>query len=202
MPTGYTDKIKDGITFQEFAMNCARAFGACLSMRDDPTSTPIPEEFEPSPYHAEQLEKAVQEVDDFNNLTDRQLQHMFKQCVSDGIKRQSTYIKEKNELREKYEEMLDKVHQFEPPTSEHTEYKNFMINQITESIKFDCNNKYDEELIEDLEKMTFDEWYENQVEVLNRAVEYHMEQKEKEEKRCLDRSMWVIELREAIMEVE
>ena len=36
MPTGYTDKIKDGITFKEYAMGCARAFGALITMRDNP----------------------------------------------------------------------------------------------------------------------------------------------------------------------
>jgi hypothetical protein len=35
MPTGYTDKIKDGISFEEFVLSCARQFGACISMRDD-----------------------------------------------------------------------------------------------------------------------------------------------------------------------
>lgn len=45
MPTGYTAAIKYGITFKEFALDCARNFGACISMRDEPRETPIPDEF-------------------------------------------------------------------------------------------------------------------------------------------------------------
>lgn len=36
MPTGYTADIKDGIDFKTYAMNCARAFGACVMLRDEP----------------------------------------------------------------------------------------------------------------------------------------------------------------------
>jgi len=37
MPTGYTADLNDGkqVTFQEFTMKCARAFGALIEMRDD-----------------------------------------------------------------------------------------------------------------------------------------------------------------------
>ena len=34
MPTGYTYKIGEGASFKEFVMACARAFGACVEMRD------------------------------------------------------------------------------------------------------------------------------------------------------------------------
>jgi hypothetical protein len=49
MPTGYTDCVRSGevTEFADFAMKCARAFGACIEMRDEPSGTPIPEAFEP-----------------------------------------------------------------------------------------------------------------------------------------------------------
>ena len=34
MPTGYTADIKDGIDFKTYAMNCARAFGARVMLRE------------------------------------------------------------------------------------------------------------------------------------------------------------------------
>lgn len=40
MPTGYTDAIKDGISFNQFILSCARAFGALITMRDEPSSVP------------------------------------------------------------------------------------------------------------------------------------------------------------------
>ena len=50
MPIGYTSKLHDGDQpFNEFIMSCARAFGALVTMRDDPNDAPIPE-FEVSEY--------------------------------------------------------------------------------------------------------------------------------------------------------
>ena len=60
MPTGYTAAIADGVTFEQFALNCARAFGALIDMRDEPSDAPIPERFEPSNYH----EKKIAEIND------------------------------------------------------------------------------------------------------------------------------------------
>ena len=34
MPTGYTARIKDGMEFKEYALEYARAFGACLSLQE------------------------------------------------------------------------------------------------------------------------------------------------------------------------
>ena len=43
MPTGYTADIQDGkiTTLREYALSCARAFGALIMMRDDPHDAPI-----------------------------------------------------------------------------------------------------------------------------------------------------------------
>jgi len=63
MPTGYTAKLMEsGQTFQDFVMQCARAFGACVMMRDDPMDAPIPERFEPSDYNVKRLAEAKAEL--------------------------------------------------------------------------------------------------------------------------------------------
>ncbi len=58
MPTGYTADIAKGITFQQYAWSCARAFGALVMMRDEPSDAPIPEAFTPSDYHVKALAEA------------------------------------------------------------------------------------------------------------------------------------------------
>lgn len=35
MPTGYTSSIKDGISFENFVLKCARNFGACIAWRKE-----------------------------------------------------------------------------------------------------------------------------------------------------------------------
>ena len=48
-------------------MDCARAFGACIMMRDESVDAPIPEEFKPSTYHIEELEKAKSDLKKVSN---------------------------------------------------------------------------------------------------------------------------------------
>jgi hypothetical protein len=56
MPTGYTAKLmEEGQSFPEFAMRCARNFGALIMMRDESLDVPIPEQFEPSDYYRKKL---------------------------------------------------------------------------------------------------------------------------------------------------
>ena len=58
MPSGYTENIYYGkeVTFKDFALGCARAFGACVMQRDDPADVKpkiMPEES----YHTEKLKE-------------------------------------------------------------------------------------------------------------------------------------------------
>ena len=71
MPTGYTAGVQDGTVtdFSEFALQCARNFGALVTMRDDPWSTPIPERFEASEYARTAVVEAQQKLDEFHKLT-------------------------------------------------------------------------------------------------------------------------------------
>lgn len=52
MPTGYTSPLYEGkeISFEQFALRCARNFGALVMMREEPLDTPIPEKFNPCEY--------------------------------------------------------------------------------------------------------------------------------------------------------
>ena len=45
MPTGYTAGILEGETFEQYALQCAKAFGALVMMRDEPSDAPIPDQF-------------------------------------------------------------------------------------------------------------------------------------------------------------
>lgn len=55
----------ENFTFPEFAMRCARNFGALIMMRDEPLDAPIPEKFEPSGYYKKEYEKAKAAYEDF-----------------------------------------------------------------------------------------------------------------------------------------
>ncbi len=53
MPTGYTQAIVDNpnLSFKSFVLQCSRAFGALVTMRDDDNNAPIPDEIKPDDYH-------------------------------------------------------------------------------------------------------------------------------------------------------
>ncbi len=59
MPTGYTAGIIDGTTttFQQFAKQCIRNFGATIHMRDEPSDVEYIERI-PSDFHTKAIEEA------------------------------------------------------------------------------------------------------------------------------------------------
>ena len=79
MPTGYTADVADGkITeFTEYALQCARAFGACIMLRDDPVSSEIPE-FEPSDYSAKELAEAEKDLSQFLAMNESQRRELHE----------------------------------------------------------------------------------------------------------------------------
>lgn len=73
MPSAYTAPVQDGkITeFKDFAILCARAFGACIDMRDDPLDKPIPEAFSPvTKHYDEALATATNKLAALRAMTD------------------------------------------------------------------------------------------------------------------------------------
>lgn len=195
MPTGYTAAIKDGITFKEFALNCARNFGACISMRDEPSGTPIPDKFIPNDYHLNK-KKELQEEYSLLSLEDNGF--WLKKVISDTTKKEDQRIKwnnEKLELKNKYLIMLNQVNDWVPPSSDHIHMKEFMVQQIEESIEWDCDVTYYSEptkLPDALE-------YKNQtLRELEKDIAYHSKQHEEEVERVAQRNNWIKLLRESL----
>lgn len=192
MPTGYTAAIKDGISFEEFAMRCARNFGECIMMRDEPSGTPIPEKFEPSPYHVsklkdlyielKRLESTCGEVAEGNSLTD----------FTAEMDRYNDLIEEKNSLREKYNDMLLRAKSWEPPSPNHNGMKAFMIDQIKQSIDFDLYEP------DHPVKLTGDSWLQRRLEKTKKDIQYHTKKNIEEIARIKDRNKWIELLRESL----
>ena len=71
MPTGYTAMLTEEkeITFEDFALKCARAFGALIEMRDESLDAKIPEEFKVTEYHTVELNRAIEKLNDVYKIT-------------------------------------------------------------------------------------------------------------------------------------
>ena len=195
MPTGYTEKIQEGISFDDFIMRCARAFGACITMREAPNNAKIPEEFKPSNYYKKARDKAKIELALYENLTIDQAEERAKKSYIAELQQNLEYILKKEDMKQKYEAMLEKVKNWTPPTPEHTDLKVFMIQQITDSIKFDCGDYYFQHppILESGKK-----YKQSRIEMCKKDIKYYSEEYIKEVDRTNKRNKWIKELRNSI----
>ena len=198
MPTGYTAAIKDGITFEQFTLNCARAFGALICMRDDPADAPIPEQFEPSDYSAERLKEVMAAISALEAMTIVEKHAQAKKDYDDEWARIDKAIADKIDLLAKYTAMLYHVNAWIPPTPEHEELKEFMRKQIIQSTEFDCDIEYYRKSRPDLHSGQV--WADKRMESLQDSVKYHTKACTEEVKRTDERNAWVKVLRMSLKE--
>lgn len=198
MPTGYTAFIGDNndVDVKQFMLNCSRAFGALIHMRDDSMKKEIhlPEV---DPYYSDRLTEALENHQAFIKLSEDEVRAMYIEELSENKKKEEAYELEKKKLKAKYEIYLNAIIRWEPPTPDHNEYKNFMIDQITESIDFDCKS-YSVYTID----ISFEEWYDNKLDSLTRNVDYYGQEFDKHQKKILGARKWIKTLMESIENVD
>lgn len=196
MPTGYTAKLYEGEeqTFPDFAMTCARAFGALIEMRDMGLDARIPDEFEPPTYHEKEIRIAKARLATLGEMTPENAARHAKEDYDQAVIAREKAETERNARRERYEAMLADVDKWQPPTEEHQGLKTFMADQLRESIKFDCGMDY----WPDLPTLDGAEWMAQQVAKAERDVAYHTEEHQKELERTESRNAWVRALRESL----
>lgn len=202
MPTSYTATIEKGISFPEFAMNCARNFGALISMRDDPMDTEIPDEFPPDEYYKNKIIHLESEIKELEKKSLPELDSLMLNEFNNEVKSLKQYIEKDSSLLQKYESMLAKVEQWNPPTVDHEELKNFMISQIWDSIKFDCNQNYWEEKLKnklDNKPTHAEQWRENKLNVFQEGLFRCKKEWRKEQKRATERTEWVRQLKKSLI---
>lgn len=194
MPTGYTAAIADGIAFETFVMNCARAMGACIMLRDDPGGGEhIPERFEPSDYNARRLAEAREELSRVRAMTTDQVIAECDRTHAIAVGEHRRRKMERDDLRKKYEAMLDRVRAWKPPTSDHDGLKSFMVQQITESINFDCWDHDSEP-----KPVAPKAWKEQLEAKLVKDCSYHAGEHAKEVERAKARTDWIVALRASL----
>jgi len=194
MPTGYTLDLYNGkdITFEEFVLKCARAFGALIDMRDEPMDAPIPERFEPSDHHLKELEKAKRRLKEIRKWNEEKAEQEAERAYREALKEREEFIKKNKLIRKRYEDMLSKVQKWKPPTIEHASLKQFMIQQLVESIEFDCF------VPEMPQRLSGEEYREQQIKKALSDIEFHEKEYAKEVNRVHERNKWLLLLRESL----
>jgi len=199
MPTGYTADVQDGkITeFPDFAMRCARAFGATIEMRDDPMDAPIPDKFEANDYHVKAKGEAEARHVQLVAMTEDECRDAalveFKEAEA-----RIADIKEKALLHKgRYLKMLAEVRRWTPPTPDHEGLKEFMVKQLQESVDHDCDTSYYTAPVLKPGR----EWHVGAVAKAQQDIKYHTDQMLEDEKRARSRTEWVKSLRSSLKPV-
>jgi len=193
MPTGYTADISKGISFKEYALNCAKAFGANILMRDEPLETPI-KKYEPDDYYIKSLTQEIAEKSRFLNLTREEMMKLWNEEFKNEFKSYTERLLEKRLLKSKYETILEDAKKFIPPTEDHINFKKFMIEQLESSIDFDCSEKY----MAVPKKESFLIWRTRKIKNLNENINYYMKKYGEEVVRTDSRNDWNEKLFESL----
>ena len=136
MPTGYTVKVASGEvdTLKDYALICARAFGALAFMRDDDMDTPVPRYIDPNlRRHHDIIEHLRLTLRRLKDMSDEEADREAKRQHEDSVaKAQAIGAKRELELL-RYRAMLIEVEKWEPPETLE-ELKEFMVSQLQTSI--------------------------------------------------------------------
>ncbi len=196
MPTGYTADVQDGklTEFNDFALRCARAFGALITMRDDPMDAPLPDKIEPSTsYHDKALAEATATLARLRDMTPAKAEKEAQKAHAKLMAAHEEYEAEKRLRRERYEAMLAKVREWTPPTKDHVGLKTFMKEQLAESIKFDCGPPSPAPKLQ-----SGPDWLAAELARAERDLKYHTENRAEEVQRAEGRTEWVKQLRKSL----
>lgn len=194
MPTGYTAVLNErDVTFKEFAMRCARAFGALVLMRDDPMDADIPDEFKPSPFYAESVKRDEDEIARVRAMTDDELEEASGAEYQKAVREQRDSLAKDQVTRSRYESMLTQARAWTPPTPDHQGLKDFMVQQIEESIRFDCGYQPAAPVA-----LTGKEWQSKRLADLERSLSYSRKSEREERERAASRTEWVRALKGAL----
>jgi hypothetical protein len=198
MPSGYTSDIYEGkeVSGKEFIIRCARAFGACIMMRDDSLDTPIPEEFKPDTYHLDKIEEAKNDLARYQKIHNEEIQKIIDDDYVKRVEENKKYLQDTLDLKKRYEKVLSEVEKWIPPTPEHDNLKNYAIEQLASSIQWDCHTEH---YTQELTKMSVEEWKKFKIESCIKDIKYHTEKYEEEVKRVNERNKWIKDLRDSLI---
>lgn len=201
--TGYTQELVDSdLDFPRFALLCARAFGACVMMRDCALSTPIPAEFKPSDHHKKEGVKTKNKLVKLMKLTSKKER---EEWASKELKKQISLLKKHatpqgvESNHKKMQAILAEVENWVPPSEEHTPLKSYMQEQLQSSLQSDGYHYgyYDGE-VEKLQKTAPLAYYLDEVKRLKENVAYHKKGWDAEVAIINQRNKWIKKLRESL----
>jgi hypothetical protein len=193
MPTGYTATLHDGEqSFTDFALTCARAFGALIELRDSSLNADIPDKFEVPTRYAESLEEARRRLADLLDMSDYEANLRAKDAYNKAVESREEQIAKSDAIVSRYAGMRRQVEAWEPPTPDHVEMRTFMLQQLDESISFDGYHP------NPVTRRTGAEWLADEIAMVGRTVAYRSRDLDEAQKRAKQRTAWVAALKASL----
>lgn len=192
MPTGYTNLIDsmslekgEEPTFQAFLFRCARAFGALVTLRDEPLSAPLPQAIEAdTTYYDAQIAECESKIVELESMSPEQASALCGAERAEVLARNAKWRADNAKLTDAYEHMRGQVAMWTPPTSEHVELKRFMLEQLDTGSPGDW-------VPQDPEPMSAPEWLGAQLLEVRRTLASSRERREAEIARTAERNAWL-----------
>lgn len=203
MPTGYTAGVMDGtITeFKDYAFQCARAFGALVTLRDEPMTPDIPT-LKVEDYYLAEVKRAEKEVEKISTMTSKQIEAEFLKHKAREIKYHTKGIKDQEKVRKRYSKMLEEAKKFVAPTDEHVKYRDFLISQLEESLNWDCGSNYHQEQLTRVKrKKSARAWHREALTEAKYQLKYARKSLKEEIERVKSRNDWISQLKKAVENV-
>jgi len=194
MPTGYTEDVAKGISFNDFIMGCARAMTPCLSMRDEPHNAKIPQEFKPNKWNSEKLKEAMVKLQRLKKMSEAEIDEAARLEHIDAVAKQQARLKEIKELRKKYQTMLSDVERWIPPSDRHEGLKSFMVNQLHDSIDADCGTSY----LKSPKPLSGQKWFDRHMKKVLWDIDHYTTMDKEEAERISYNNLWIKELRHSL----
>lgn len=193
MPTGYTYKVAEGKeTFPEFVWRCARAFDALVDLKED-LNAPIPEKLETDTHSRDRLNDARRKLCELRRSPQREVRLAYAVYVSEYWRCTERSAEEDARKRRNYEAMLEQVRHWKPPTKKHRWLRDFMREQLQESVCFDCPKSTD--MTPMLSYAAWKEWR-NSMAVSD--VKYWASRWREDQRRTAERNKWLAALRKSV----
>lgn len=186
MPTGYTADVQNGkvTDFRTFALRCARAFGACVTQRDDPMDA-APQRCEVSEHSVRYRAEALARVVELEAIGPEEMERAAEAAFADALGLYNKWGREQTEERARYESMLAYVEAWTPPTPEHVALKDFMEKQLRESMRFD-HYQYPYP-----PRLTGPQWLAKEREKAASGLSYAEKSLREEQERCSKANAWI-----------
>lgn len=143
-----------------------RSFDITTHQRDDALDAPLKAR-EASAYHPKTLATAKEHIAKVDAMSTEECAQAAQAEYEAVKKRLEESIEKTQQQRASLETALEQAHAFIPPTNKHKNLKNVMVQELEDTIRFDCDASHLKEQLANLKPLSGEEWHAEQMKAIN-----------------------------------